>query len=56
MAMEYRNLIDVLMGDKEYADIVLYNGKIINVITREIYDGDIAIKENTFYLLEIAVN
>ncbi|NLX62073.1 MAG: adenine deaminase [Tissierellia bacterium] len=44
MAMEYRNLIDVLMGDKEYADIVLYNGKIINVITREIYDGDIAIK------------
>lgn len=44
MAMEYRNLIDVLMGDKDYADIVLYNGKIINVITREIYNGDIAIK------------
>ncbi|GMG95407.1 adenine deaminase [Tepidimicrobium xylanilyticum] len=44
MAMEYRNLIDVLMGDKDYADIVLYNGKIINVITREIYEGDIAIK------------
>lgn len=44
MAMEYRNLIDVLMGDKDYADIVLHNGKIINVITREIYEGDIAIK------------
>ena len=28
MAMEYRNLIDVLMGDKDYADIVLYNGKL----------------------------
>lgn len=44
MAMEYRNLIDVLMGDKDFADVVLHNGRIINVITREIYDGDIAIK------------
>jgi adenine deaminase len=44
MAMEYRNLIDVLMGDKDFADIVLYNGKVVNVITREIYTADIAIK------------
>ena len=44
MAMEYRNIVDVLMGDSEFADIVLYNGQIINVITREIYPGDIAIK------------
>jgi adenine deaminase len=44
MAMEYRNIVDVLMGDKDFADIVLYNGQIINVITREIYAGDIAIK------------
>lgn len=44
MAMEYRNLIDVLMGDKDFADIVLYNGKVINVITREIYPASIAIK------------
>lgn len=44
MAMEYRNLIDVLMGDKDYADIVLYNGQVINVITREIYTADVAIK------------
>ncbi len=44
MAMEYRNLIDVLMSDKEFADIVLYNGEVINVITREVYKADIAIK------------
>ena len=44
MAMEYRNIVDVLMGDKEFADMVLYNGQIINVITREIYPGDIGIK------------
>lgn len=42
--MEYRNLIDVLMGDKDYADIVLYNGQVINVLTREIYTASIAIK------------
>jgi len=42
--MEYRNLIDVLMGDKEFADIVLYNGEVINVITREIYTASVAIK------------
>ncbi len=41
MAMEYRNIVDVLMGDKEFADMVLYNGQIINVITREIYPGGI---------------
>lgn len=43
-AMEYRQLIDVLMSDKEYADIVLYQGNVINVLTREIYRADIAIK------------
>lgn len=44
MAMEYRALIDVLMGDKDFADIVLQNGQVINVITREIYSASIAIK------------
>lgn len=43
-AMEYRQLIDVLMGEKEFADTVLLNGNVINVITREIYKADIAIK------------
>ena len=45
MAMEYRNLIDILMSDKDYADIVLYNGQVVNVITREIYKADIAIRK-----------
>ncbi len=44
MGMEYRNLIDILMGDKEFADIVLHNGNVVNVLTREIYKADIAIK------------
>lgn len=43
-AIEYRHLIDILMGDKDYADTVLLNGNVINVITREIYKADIAIK------------
>jgi adenine deaminase len=42
--MEYRYLIDTLMGDNDYADIVLYNGNVINVLTREIYQADVAIK------------
>ncbi|WP_201767844.1 adenine deaminase [Schnuerera ultunensis] len=51
MSMEYRNLIDILMSDKDYADIVLYDGEIVNVITREIYRGDIAIKEKYILLV-----
>ncbi|SHI15053.1 adenine deaminase [Sporanaerobacter acetigenes] len=43
-AMEYRNLIDTLMGDKYFADTILYGGEVVNVITREIYTADIAIK------------
>lgn len=43
-ALEYRNMIDVLMGDNHFADIVLANGNIINTITREIYKEDLAIK------------
>lgn len=44
MGMEYRQMIDILIGDKDFADIVLYNGQVVNVITREIYKADIAIK------------
>ncbi|MEF9934562.1 MAG: adenine deaminase C-terminal domain-containing protein [Clostridium sp.] len=43
-AIEYRKMIDVLMGDKDHADIVLYHGNVINVITKEIYVADVAIK------------
>lgn len=51
MAMEYRNLIDVLMNDKDYADIVLHGGEVVNVITREVYRADIAIKGKYIVLL-----
>ncbi|MGL5312181.1 MAG: adenine deaminase [Peptostreptococcaceae bacterium] len=43
-AMEYKELIDTLMGDKHHADIVLYGGSVVNVLTREIYKADVAIK------------
>lgn len=43
-AMEYRQLVDVLMSDQHFADLVLVDGNVINVLTREIYKADIAIK------------
>lgn len=43
-AIEYRELIDVLMGDKVFADYVLRGGNVINVLTREAYIADVAIK------------
>lgn len=43
-AIEYRNLIDTLMSDKYFADTILYGGEVVNVITREVYTADIAIK------------
>ncbi|TJX65945.1 adenine deaminase [Soehngenia saccharolytica] len=42
-SLEYRKMIDVLMG-KDFADLVLLNGNVINVISKEIYKADIAIK------------
>ncbi len=50
-AIEYRKLIDVLMGDKIFADMVFINGSVVNVITREIYKADIAIKGNYILLV-----
>ena len=32
------------MGDRDYADIVLYQGQVVNVLTREVYTASIAIK------------
>ncbi|KOP82415.1 adenosine deaminase [Bacillus sp. FJAT-21945] len=43
-ALEYRKLIDVLLDSNLFADIVLQGGYFINVITREIYEADVAIK------------
>lgn len=50
-AVDYRKLIDVLMSGKEFADTVLYQGEVINVITREIYTADIAIKDKYILLV-----
>ncbi|WP_425448778.1 adenine deaminase [Dethiothermospora halolimnae] len=50
-SIEYRQLIDALMSDKEFADIVLYNGNVVNVITREVYTADIAMKNG--YILVV---
>jgi adenine deaminase len=43
-AIQFRKQIDVLLDPNQYADIVLKGGYLINVLTREIYEADIAIK------------
>ena len=43
-AMEYRQMVDVLMSDRDHADIVLHGGQVVNVLTAEIYKADVAIK------------
>ncbi|MED3551907.1 adenine deaminase [Cytobacillus praedii] len=43
-ALQHRKLIDVLLDPNLFADIVLKGGYFINVITREIYEADVAIK------------
>ncbi len=40
---ERQRAIDILMDSEQYADAVLKGGQVINVITREIYQADIAI-------------
>jgi adenine deaminase len=50
-ATERRNLIDVLMSKEGSADFVLRNGKVINVLTREIYKADVAVKGK--YILKV---
>ncbi|NLY85813.1 MAG: adenine deaminase [Tissierellia bacterium] len=49
--MEYRSMIDALMGNKEFADTVLVGGEVVNVITREIYRADVAIKHQYILLV-----
>ncbi len=43
--IEFRRLIDVLLSDCQFADIVLQGGQIINTLTREMYAADVAIKK-----------
>lgn len=46
LVAERNKLIDVLMDSNKYAEKVLKNGKIINVITKEIYEADLAIQDS----------
>lgn len=43
-AIQHRKLIDVLLDSHLHADLILKGGYFINVITREIYEADVAIK------------
>lgn len=43
-AIQWRKLIDVLLGANQFADLVLKGGYFINTVTREIYVADVAIK------------
>lgn len=38
-----KHMVDILLGGKDGADIILKNGKVVNVITAEIYEADISI-------------
>lgn len=43
LVTDRQRAVDVLMDDSKYADIVLQGGNVVNVITKEIYEADIAI-------------
>lgn len=43
-AIQWRKLIDVLLDENQFADLVLKGGYVINTITREIYEADVALK------------
>lgn len=49
--LRYRRLLDVLLGHEASADIVLKGGYLINVITREIYQADLAMKGEFILLI-----
>ncbi|ASA24114.1 adenine deaminase [Paenibacillus donghaensis] len=50
-AIQRRRMIDVLLSGNIYADLVLKGGYIINVVTREIYAGDVAIQGDRILLV-----
>src|SRR5699024_11474579 len=43
-AIQWRKLIDVLLDSNQFADVVLQGGYVINTVTREIYEADVAMK------------
>ncbi|SDI73559.1 adenine deaminase [Natribacillus halophilus] len=50
-AIQHRKLIDVLLNHHLHADLVLQGGYIINTVTREIYEADVAIKNEHILLV-----
>jgi adenine deaminase len=50
--MESRELIDVLLSGRRFADLVLRGGKLVNTLTGEIYPADIAIKKPYILIAE----
>ncbi|QQK81025.1 adenine deaminase [Salicibibacter cibi] len=50
-AIQRRKLIDVLLDQHLFADLVLQGGYIINTVTREIYQADVAIKDEYILLV-----
>lgn len=49
-SLRARKMLDALLGN-ECADLVLRGGKIINVVTREIYPGDVAVKDEFILMM-----
>lgn len=43
-SMEYRTMVDALMSDEGYADLILLGGTVVNTLTRETYKADVAVK------------
>lgn len=43
-AVDYRRMIDALMGDHDFADLVLQGGHVVNTVTRELVRTNLAIK------------
>ena len=48
LVSERQHLVDVLMDKNRYAQKVLTNGQVVNVISGEIYKADVAIEGNIF--------
>ncbi len=44
LVSERQKAVDILMDPRQFAERVLHGGKVINVLTREIYEADIAIQ------------
>ncbi|MBB6448247.1 adenine deaminase [Geomicrobium halophilum] len=50
-AIQRRKLIDVLLDHHQFADLVLQGGYVINTVTREIYEADVAVKGEYILLI-----